>query len=192
MGRFLFVLFFLILPALSLQAQVGELVEVDSLLSPLLIRLADGRVVRLIGIDLPTSTSASDCREHLRHLIGINSVTLVADTILLDQSSDTLERYVYVGSVMLNQQMIADGYALPTAVSHSHHDEFQTLNAAHQASGEVRERSESKLRETSSESKASSSSSSTSTSVQCSGRTKKGAQCKRMTTNPSGKCWQHE
>lgn len=28
-------------------------------------------------------------------------------------------------------------------------------------------------------------------SVQCSGTTKKGARCRRMTTNPSGRCWQH-
>jgi len=30
-----------------------------------------------------------------------------------------------------------------------------------------------------------------STSVQCSGKTKKGARCKRMTTNESGRCYQH-
>lgn len=30
------------------------------------------------------------------------------------------------------------------------------------------------------------------TSVQCSGRTKAGARCKRMTTSSSGKCYQHD
>lgn len=30
-----------------------------------------------------------------------------------------------------------------------------------------------------------------STSVQCTGRTQKGARCKRMTTSPSGRCYQH-
>lgn len=30
-----------------------------------------------------------------------------------------------------------------------------------------------------------------STSVQCSGKTKKGARCKRMTTNGNGRCYQH-
>ena len=181
MGQFLFVFFFLIFSALSLQAQVGELAEVDSLLSSSLIKLVDGRVVRLIGIDLPTSTSASDCREHLRQLIGTNSVTLVADTILLDHSSDTLERYVYVGSVMLNQLMIADGFAISSPVNHSRRDEFQAFLPL----------SKSVSTESSSEAE-SSSSSSASTSVQCSRKKKKGTRCKRMTTNASGKCWQHE
>jgi len=36
-----------------------------------------------------------------------------------------------------------------------------------------------------------SSSSSSSSSVQCSGTTKKGARCKRMTTSSSGRCYQH-
>lgn len=31
-----------------------------------------------------------------------------------------------------------------------------------------------------------------SASVQCSGTTKKGARCKRMTTDPSGRCYQHK
>lgn len=34
-------------------------------------------------------------------------------------------------------------------------------------------------------------SSSSSTSVQCSGKTQKGLRCKRMTTNSSGRCYQH-
>lgn len=32
---------------------------------------------------------------------------------------------------------------------------------------------------------------SSSTSVQCSGTTQKGARCRRMTTNPNGRCYQH-
>ncbi|PRZ19578.1 hypothetical protein [Flavobacterium granuli] len=32
---------------------------------------------------------------------------------------------------------------------------------------------------------------SSSSSTQCAGRTKKGARCKRMTTNSSGRCYQH-
>lgn len=32
---------------------------------------------------------------------------------------------------------------------------------------------------------------SSSSSVQCSGRTKKGSRCKRMTSNSSGRCYQH-
>lgn len=30
------------------------------------------------------------------------------------------------------------------------------------------------------------------TSSQCTGRTKEGLRCKRTTTSPSGKCWQHQ
>lgn len=36
-----------------------------------------------------------------------------------------------------------------------------------------------------------SSSSTSSTSVQCSGTTKAGSRCRRMTTDPSGRCYQH-
>ena len=179
-----------LLPLSSLLSQSGETVTVTSILSPTVVQLDDGRIVQLLG----TAPVASELhtpeqgRAHLQALIGNKPVMLISDSTLQDFSTDTLARYLYIDTILINRQMIADEYALPSSLNHSRREEFQSLYTVRTAERKTREAAAS----VDQSKKASSSSSSESTSVQCSARTKKGARCKRMTTNASGKCWQHE
>ena len=179
-------LFFALLP-LSTFAQVEETARAERALAPNLVALSDGRIVRLLGIDAPAdgSVSAADCRSHLQELVGGKDLRLLADSTFADDGSDTIVRYLYLDSILVNSRMIADGYAVDLPINHAKRDEFRSVSAGRIQNAGTRAAG-------SPDHTSGTTESSSSTSVQCSATTKKGSRCKRMTTNSSGLCWQHE
>jgi endonuclease YncB( thermonuclease family) len=94
------------------QRQVGEVIQiVDG--DTIKVRIGeDEAVVHYIGINAPDlgeplGDSASDANRDL--VIG-NSVTLVRDVTNFD-SSGTLLRYVFVGDIFVNYELVRQGYA---------------------------------------------------------------------------------
>lgn len=70
--------------------------------------------VRLIGIDAPDLRQrpwGNDAKEHLEALIESAPVSLEFDIEAKDRIGRTLA-YVWKGKIMLNEQMVKDGYAL--------------------------------------------------------------------------------
>ena len=168
--------FILLFSTLPLFSQAGDTVKVAKVLGTDVIQLEDGTKIGLLGIATPQSRAITkqDCIDHLTNLIEGEMVVLVADTAVTDKQGKMLQRLIYLGSTLINERMIADGYAKPSNTKHSLQDAFKAAYnqaKASQLGAHATERS---------------------TSVQCSGITQKGSQCKRYTTNLSGKCWQHE
>ena len=161
---------------MSAFAQTGDTVHVSDVISVDLIQLDDGTKIGLLGITTPKSRAVTkqDCIEHLSSLLKGKTVVLVADTTLTDKAGKTLQRYVYLNGQLINKQMILDGYAKPSNTVHALKDSFATAYTESKSAQRGAHATEK------------------STAEQCTATTKKGTQCKRMTTNLSGKCWQHE
>lgn len=160
----------------STRAAVPDTVLVKSVTGGTTFTTDDGRTITLLGLTVPKSRamSASDAKEHLAEMIQGETVVLTADSLAPADTKKSVLRYVYNGSTLVNLAMIADGYGAPSTTKHSMggtfketHDDAKTAHRGAYAT----ERS---------------------TAVQCSATTKKGTQCSRMTTNLSGRCWQHE
>jgi micrococcal nuclease len=75
-------------------------------------RLETGEPVRLIGIDAPelSQPGSEKSREYLAHLILNKGVTLEKGYEDRDKY-DRLLRFVYIGDVCINEEMIKQGYA---------------------------------------------------------------------------------
>jgi len=166
---------FLLLSTLHLAAQ--DTVTVRRVVDGTSFTTGDGRTVKLLGLALPASRAVTgeECRQHLADLLASSSaVVLVRDTSVQDRGGVQL-RYVEAVGESINRRMLLDGYAAASsAPRHAQGDEF--------ARAERSARTD-KLGAWSSE---------RASSVQCSGITQKGTRCLRMTTNLSGRCWQHE
>ncbi len=118
--------------------------------------------------------SAADAKEHLAEMIEGKTVVLVADSLAPADTKKARLRYVYSGGTLVNLAMIEQGYAAPSKTGHSMAETFREAHAEAKSSARGAYATE------------------RSSAVQCSATTKKGTQCKRMTTSLSGKCWQHE
>ncbi len=139
-----------------------------------------GLTIVLLGVDLPRKKQAidpGDAQEQLQKTIGGQQVVLVADTLSSQKAAkgNTLPRYVYHGEQLVNLFMIYYGYGnVASKPNHALLKEFKDAEAAARAKqmgAWAKERS---------------------SATRCTATTQKGTQCKRMTTNLSGKCWQHE
>lgn len=153
-----------------------DTVQVKSVTSGITFTTTDGRTITLLGLAVPKSqaVSASDAKEHLAEMIQGKTVVLTLDTLAPADTKKTKLRYVSSGSTSVNLTMVEEGYATPSATKHSLADAFREAHAEAQGAQRGAHATE------------------RSSAVQCSGITKKGTQCKRMTTSLSGKCWQHE
>ena len=163
--------------------RVARVTGVDSFV------LEDGSTIGLLGITKPDGkgVTTAACVEHLRGLIEGKDVVIVADTTVQDVEGKTLQRLVYLNGGLINLQMISDGYARPSSTPHQLSGSFAAAHSTARSSGigawSVQESPSPRITPTSE--------SESSTSQQCSGTTQRGTRCKRMTTDGSGRCWQH-
>lgn len=92
-------------------ARITRVVDGDTVV------LSDGRKVRYIGINAPeieTQTKKGQCygmeaKERNRELVENKEVTLQRDTSDTDKY-DRLLRYVYVGDVFINMELVREGF----------------------------------------------------------------------------------
>ena len=159
--------------------RVARVTGVDS------FTLDDGTTIGLLGITKPDGKGATteECIEHLRGLIEGKQVILERDTTVVDTEGKAPQRLVFLDGTLINLQMISDGYARPSSTPHQLTAGFAAAHATARSAG-VGAWARPTTHTTESHS-------SESTSRQCSGTTKKGTRCKRMTTDGSGRCWQH-
>ncbi len=96
------------------RARVRHVIDGDTIV------LADGRVVRYIGIDTPETgtgyTAHRECyarqaTERNRELVEGKVVRMVRDVSQTDRYGRLL-RYVYVGDVFVNDVLVREGYAV--------------------------------------------------------------------------------
>lgn len=121
--------------ATGTEVDVVEIIDGDTLS----VRVG-GRVepVRLIGIDAPERDEclAEAATDRLAELVGSGSVTLEKDVSDRDRF-DRLLRYVWVGEVLVNRELVADGLAIarryPPDLAHT-----ETLETAQADAREAR------------------------------------------------------
>lgn len=108
------------LPVLGTQIESSarELVHVKSVIDGDTIKLMDGRTVRYIGIDTPETKHPSRGIECFGQQASQRNTELVAGQ-LVELEKDVSEadrynrqlRYVWVNGRMINEQLVAEGYA---------------------------------------------------------------------------------
>lgn len=166
-----------ILPAAMAEAR--DTAEVRSIISGGAFVTGTGDTITLLGVATGTSrtiASDDDARSYLALILNGRKVILIRDSLVADRSEGPKPRYVYLpDGVLVNLSMIILKYA--AAAEKPLHSRFIEFQAAEKLSGQPDEEVRNSER---------------STAVQCSGTTKKGARCKRMTKSGSGRCWQHE
>ncbi len=163
----------LLLLLITNTARGADTVTVKTVTSGTTFVTTTGITVKLLGITTPRSQAITpaDARDALAAMLDGRQVAVVDDSTC--PRSNGL--YVYVNGTLVNMAMIEQGYAVADQrPKHSMHDAFLTAEKAARASHVGAHGTE------------------RSTAVQCSGITKKGTRCLRMTTGLSGKCWQHE
>lgn len=135
-----------------------------------------GTTYGLLGIKTPRSqaVSKSDCIDHLEGLIVGKTVVVVRDTTVAEKEGKTPQRLVYLGNNLVNLNMIKEGFAVPSSTDHQLARTFESAYKEAKEAGSGAHATE------------------RSSAIQCQGTTNSGRQCRRMTTNLSGKCWQHE
>lgn len=108
------------------------------------VKLADGRVVRYIGIDTPETGAgrrkvecfAHEATERNRELVEGKRVRLEKDISKIDRYGRIL-RFVYVGDTFVNETLVTEGYAtaFPYPPDVKYRDVFRTAERAARASG---------------------------------------------------------
>lgn len=118
-------------------ATVTKIVDGDT------IKLSTGKTVRLIGIDTPETKDprrpvecfGQEAAQRTTELLSGKTVTLEKDVSETDRYGRLL-RYVYVDEILINEQLVAEGYAtatkFPPDVKYADKLE-QAESAAHQA-----------------------------------------------------------
>ncbi len=97
-------------------ATVSKVIDGDT------ISLSDGRIVRYIGIDTPETKHPSkpigcwglEAHQRNTELVLGKTVELEKDSSETDRYGRLL-RYVYVGNVLVNEQLVAEGFAIAKA-----------------------------------------------------------------------------
>lgn len=169
---------------------------------------SSGDTIQLLGVGLPKSgeTASEDARRHLQQILDTaQQAILIADSLVADASGAARQRYVYLSDGRLvNLMMIIDGHG--TAAATPVHSMIVPFTVAERTKGAginlgdfipefLREKVPGlRNRDDSASTRASGTPprSRRSATVQCSATTKKGARCRRMTTNSNGRCWQHQ
>ena len=95
-------------------ADDGVVIDLDYVIDGDTIVVADGSRVRMIGIDTPERDECgfAEARDHLIALIGAGPVRLVPGARSDTDRYGRLLRYVEVGEIDTNYEMIASGHAI--------------------------------------------------------------------------------
>jgi micrococcal nuclease len=111
MNKTIFLYFLLIGAIVGCTQQVTTISGVE-IIDGDTFRLANGDMVRLIGIDAPELSQPGGVlsREYLAHLLLGNPVTLEKGSEDRDNYNRLL-RFVYIGNLCINEEMIRQGYA---------------------------------------------------------------------------------
>jgi micrococcal nuclease len=111
MNKTIFLYFLLIGAIVGCTQQAGTISGVE-IIDGDTFRLANGDTVRLIGIDAPelSQLGGKMSREFLAHLIMGKPITLEKGSEDRDNYNRLL-RFVYVGNLCINEEMIRQGYA---------------------------------------------------------------------------------
>jgi len=107
-----FIIFLFIVFILFLISNFYTVEEVKTVIDGDTIKLKDGKVVRLLGINAPEidENCYQESREKLKSLIKGRTIRLETDSTKKD-SYGRLLRYVFVDDVFVNAEMIRSGYA---------------------------------------------------------------------------------
>ena len=105
-------------------ATVARVIDGDT------FELANGKKVRLLGVDAPEKNKYfySEAKEKLKELIENKNVFLESDVINSD-SSGRLLRYVFVGDTFVNLEMVRQGFANVYVISPNQKYSSQLLEA---------------------------------------------------------------
>jgi endonuclease YncB( thermonuclease family) len=105
-------LYFLLIGAIVGCTQQADTISGIEIIDGDTFRLANGDTVRLIGIDAPELSQPGGelSREYLTHLICGKPITLERGTEDRDNYHRQL-RFVYIGDLCINEEMIRQGYA---------------------------------------------------------------------------------
>lgn len=107
-----FIIFLLIVVILFLITNFYITEEVSTVIDGDTIKLKDGKIVRLIGINAPeiNENCYKEAREKLKSLVGGKEIRLEKDLTERD-SYGRLLRYIFVDDLFVNSEMIRSGYA---------------------------------------------------------------------------------
>lgn len=107
-----FVIFLVITAILFLISNFYIIEEVKTVIDGDTIKLKDGKVVRLLGINAPEVDEEcyQESREELKSLLKGNIIRLESDSTEIDTYGRLL-RYVFVDDVFVNGEMVRLGYA---------------------------------------------------------------------------------
>lgn len=103
-------------------SQSGEVVKVVSVVDGDTIKIASGQTVRYIGIDTPETKHptkkvqcfGAEASQRNSELVAGQNVRLEKDVSETDRYGRLL-RYVWVGDTLINQQLVAEGYAVASS-----------------------------------------------------------------------------
>ena len=107
-----FVIFLIITAILFLISNFYIIEEVKTVVDGDTIKLMDGKVVRLLGINSPEVDEEcyQESREELKYLLKGKTIRLESDSTERD-SYGRLLRYVFVDDMFVNAEMVRLGYA---------------------------------------------------------------------------------
>ena len=119
-------------------ADDGVVIDLDYVIDGDTIVVADGSRVRMIGIDTPERGECgfAEARDHLIALIGAGPVRLVPGARTDTDRFGRLLRYVEVGEIDTNYEMIASGHAIARYDGldgygrHPRQDQYRATDAA--------------------------------------------------------------
>jgi micrococcal nuclease len=105
-------LYFLLIGAIVGCTQQADTISCTSIVDGDTFRLTNGDTVRLIGIDAPelSQPGGKMSREYLAHLVLGKPITLERGSEDKDKYNRLL-RFVYIGNLCINEEMIRQGYA---------------------------------------------------------------------------------
>lgn len=111
-NKILFIIFLFIIFLISQIPNYFTFAEVSDIIDGDTIKLKDGKVVRLIGINAPETYQPyyKEAKEKLRELIYRKTVRLESDLKSKDEYGRLL-RYVFVNNLFINSEMIRLGCA---------------------------------------------------------------------------------
>jgi len=120
------------------EAVIREVIDGDT------VKLADGRIVRYIGIDAPETGAgrrkiecfAQESTERNRELVEGKRVRLEKDVSETDRYGRIL-RYVYLGDTFVNEVLVKEGYAtaFPYPPDVKYREVFRAVERTARASG---------------------------------------------------------
>ena len=111
-----------------------EVVTVESVISGDTIKLADGRIIRYIGIDAPDKEQCM-----YRTAAKINQVLVEGKQVVIEKDHTELDpdgnvlRYVWIDDQLINERIVSEGYARSTPQPPDLKYNGRFLNAHNQA-----------------------------------------------------------